>query len=156
MSRLAPGDHATALAGAGALVGALAPGYDFSRELLLTTELALGDTAVVMGSGDSMDAMVLWHSAPLAADRASEELRILKLAARNTAAFDAALAAAEASAAHAGLRRVAIRCQTRYETAFRTLVARGYQVRWTDLRMNLDGYPEQHAEEGVLFSNWEI
>src|SRR5437762_13684711 len=107
VSRLAPGDHATALAGAGALVGALAPGYDFSRELLLTTELALGDTAVVMGSGDSMDAMVLWHSAPLAADRASEELRILKLAARNPAAFDAALAAAEASPAHAGLRRVA-------------------------------------------------
>jgi len=29
-------------------------------------------------------------------------------------------------------------------------------VRWTDLRMTYEGYPERHAEQGVLFSNWEI
>jgi hypothetical protein len=51
-----------------------------------------------------------------------------------------------------------IRCQGRFDRAFRTLVARGYQVRWTDLRMHLDGYPEPPVPEsgGVLFSNWEI
>jgi hypothetical protein len=36
------------------------------------------------------------------------------------------------------------------------LIARGYRVRWTDLRMAYEGYPEQHAAQGVLFSNWEI
>jgi hypothetical protein len=29
-------------------------------------------------------------------------------------------------------------------------------VRWTDLRMHLDGYPERVPADGVLFSNWEI
>ena len=51
---------------------------------------------------------------------------------------------------------MAIRCQTRYDEAFRRLVARGYRVRWTDLRMTYEGYPEPHPTVGVLFSNWEI
>ena len=56
----------------------------------------------------------------------------------------------------AGIRRVAVRCQTRFADAFRRLVARGYRVRWTDLRMSYEGYPERHPSAGVLFSNWEI
>src|SRR5947209_756274 len=65
-------------------------------------------------------------------------------------------AATEAAAARAGIRRVAVRCQTRFDDAFRRLVARGYRVRWTDLRMTYEGYPEPHPGRGVLFSNWEI
>jgi len=84
-------------------------------------------------------------------------VRVLKLAARNDRAFEAAVAAAEAAAAKAGIRRVAVRCQTRFADAFRRLVARGYRVRWTDLRMSYEGYPERHPPAGgVLFSNWEI
>jgi GNAT superfamily N-acetyltransferase len=138
------------------LVAALAPGYDFSREILLTAELGLGDTAVVDGE-DGLRALVLWHSAALAEGRPRDEVRVLKLAAADERAFDAAVAATEAAAARAGIRRVAIRCQTRYAEAFRRLVARGYRVRWTDLRMTYDGHPEPHpAGGGVLFSNWEI
>jgi hypothetical protein len=37
------------------------------------------------------------------------------------------------------------------------LIARGYRVRWTDLRMTLEGCPEAAVTDGeVLFSNWEI
>jgi len=43
----------------------LAPGYDFTREILLTAELGLGDTSLIDGE-DGLDALVLWHSAPLA------------------------------------------------------------------------------------------
>src|SRR5438034_1416479 len=50
------------------LVAALAPGYDFTREILLTAELGLGDTSLVDGDG-RLDALVLWHSAPLAEGR---------------------------------------------------------------------------------------
>src|SRR6266566_3415117 len=82
--------------------------------------------------------------------------RVLKRAARDDAAFEAAIAAVEAAAAKAGIRRIAIRCQSRYVEAFRRLIARGYRVRWTDLRMTYEGYPERHAAQGVLFSNWEI
>ncbi|MGH7605830.1 MAG: GNAT family N-acetyltransferase, partial [Gemmatimonadales bacterium] len=55
------------------LVDALLPGIDFSREILLTAELGLGDTSLV--EGDALDAIVLWHSAPLADHRTREEVR---------------------------------------------------------------------------------
>jgi GNAT superfamily N-acetyltransferase len=139
----------------GRLVQGLAPGYDFSREILLTAELGLGDTTLVEGE-DGLDAMVLWHSAPLADTRGRDEVRVLKLAARNAHAFEAAIAATEAAAAKAGIRRVAVRCQTHFADAFRRLMARGYRVRWTDLRMSFEGYPERPPATGVLFSNWEI
>ena len=137
------------------LIADLVGGPDFTREVLLTQELGLGDTTLIAGA-DGLDAAVLWHSASLAEGRAREEVRILKLAARDERAFSAALTATEAAAARAGIRRVAVRCQTRYEAVFRQLVERGYRVRWTDLRMTLDGYEEPHARTGVVFSNWEI
>jgi len=118
-------------------------------------ELGLGDASLLDGD-DGLNAVVLWHAAPLAEGRPKDEVRVLKLVARDMAAFDAAIAATEAAAARLGIRRVAIRCQTRYDEAFRRLVARGYRVRWTDLRMTYEGYPEPHPTEGVLFSNWEI
>jgi GNAT superfamily N-acetyltransferase len=155
LSRLASDDRAVAVANAQALLQSLVAGYDFTREIELTAELGLGDTALVMGEG-GLAAFVLWHSASLAAERQSDELRVLKLAARDASAFEASLQAVEASAAYVGVRRVAIRCQSRHESAFRSLIGRGYQVRWTDLRMHLDGYPERMPLSGVLFSNWEI
>lgn len=155
LSKRAAPEKAPAMEAARRLVADLAPGIDFSREILLTAELGLGDTSLVEADG-ALDAMAVWHSAPLADSRTRDEVRVLKLAARSDAAFDAAIAAVEAAAAKAGIRRIALRCQTRYTEAFRRLVARGYRVRWTDLRMTYEGYPEQQAAEGVLFSNWEI
>jgi len=144
-----------ALAGIGALVGELAPGYDCSREILLTAELGLGDTVLLWGDS-GLDGFALWHSAPLAEGRDAEELRVLKLGARGGEAFAGVIGAVEAAAAGGGIRRVAIRAQTAYADAYRTLIDRGYQVRWTDLRMCLGGYPEVASPSGVLFSNWEI
>jgi GNAT superfamily N-acetyltransferase len=144
-----------AMDGVRRLVSDLAPGIDFSREILLSAELGLGDTSLVEGN-NGLDAMAVWHSAPLADSRTRDEVRVLKLAARDDAAFDAAIAAVEAAAAKSGIRRIAVRCQSRYDEAFRRLIARGYRVRWTDLRMTYEGYPERHAGHGVLFSNWEI
>jgi hypothetical protein len=147
--------RAETIAAARSLVQELAPGADYSREMLLTAELGLGDTSLVEGRS-GLDAVVLWHSAPLADSRSGEEMRVLKLAARSAKAYEAAISAAEAAAARTGIRRVTIRCQTRYAEAFRALVERGYRVRWTDLRMHAEGYPEAHPASGVLFSNWEI
>src|SRR5690349_15046384 len=155
LSQLSVAEQPAMVAAAGALVSALAPGYDFTREILLTAELGLGDTTVVTGPA-GVDAMVLWHAAPLAEGRPRDEVRVLKLAARDAQAFETAISATEASAAQLGIRRVSVRCQTRYEDAFRRLVARGYRVRWTDLRLHYEGHAEQQPSAGVLFSNWEI
>jgi len=35
-------------------------------------------------------------------------------------------------------------------------VEAGGRVRWTDLRMTLDGAAERRAERGVVWSNWEV
>jgi len=157
LSKRSAAEKEATMAAARRLVDDLALGVDFSREILLTAELGLGDTSVVEASnGGGLDALAVWHSAPLADSRTRDEVRVLKLAARSDAAFDAAIAAVEAAAAKSGIRRIAIRCQSRYDEAFRRLIARGYRVRWTDLRMTYEGYPERHAAEGVLFSNWEI
>src|SRR5256885_16208816 len=53
-----------ALEAARDLVAALAPCYDFTREILLSAELGLGDTSLV-GGDDGLDALVLWDSAPI-------------------------------------------------------------------------------------------
>ena len=36
------------------------------------------------------------------------------------------------------------------------MIAMGMQVRWTDLRMSLDGYPGRGVGGGMALSNWEI
>ena len=45
------------------------------------------------------------------------------------------------TAASERVGRIAIRCQTEFADAYLRLVARGYRVHWTDLRMTLEGYP---------------
>jgi hypothetical protein len=51
---------------------------------------------------------------------------------------------------------VAFRAQTEYLDAYRALMDLGAHIRWTDLRMTLTEAPEPKAEEGVVWSNWEI
>lgn len=133
-----------------------APGYDFTREHELTHALAIGDTTVIEHGGD-VQAFALWHSAPLADTRTAEEIRILKLFADSPTSLRAVVRDVEAAAASLSIRRVAVRCQTAFAEAYGQLVERGYLVRWTDLRMTLDGYAEARLPDGeVLFSNWEI
>jgi GNAT superfamily N-acetyltransferase len=155
LSERSPAARDASVEAARTLVAELTRGPDFTREILLTAQLGLGDTTLVEGPA-GLDGLVVWHSAPLAEGRPKEEVRILKLAARDERAFQAAITAMEAAAARAGIRRVAVRCETRHTLAFRRLVERGYRVRWTDLRMTYEGYAEPPMGEGVVFSNWEI
>lgn len=133
-----------------------APGYDFSREMTLTDELGIGDT-IAVERDDEIAGFAVWHSASLTDGRPSEELRVLKLFAGSPDTFERLLVGLERCAGQENLRRVALRCQSAYGWAYQLLLKRGYRVRWTDLRMTLEGYPEVQVPEGeVLFSNWEI
>lgn len=137
------------------LLGSIAPGYDFTREIQLTADLELGDTVLLTVDGE-LRAFALCHTAPLADGRARDELRVLKLVARDEASLDALLPELEAMARRAGTRRVAIRVQGAYSGAYRLLIRRGGRVRWTDLRMTAFGHAESVPPEGIVFSNWEI
>jgi hypothetical protein len=133
----------------------LVPGVDFTREIAQTRDLGIGDTTLLRDAGE-LQGFALWHSTPLAAGRAKDEVRVLKLVARSIGAFEHLLAAMHGTAASERVGRIAIRCQSDYAEAYLRLVAAGYRVHWTDLRMILHGFPQALPRQGVVLSNWEI
>jgi hypothetical protein len=99
----------------------------------------------------------LYHTTPLAAGRPQDELRVLKLAANDGAAFERLIGAIEAAALAADIRRVSLRCQSAFGDAYLRLIHLGYRTHWTDLRMTLDGHGEAPVVPGaIVWSNWEI
>jgi GNAT superfamily N-acetyltransferase len=137
------------------LSGRVLGGYDFTREIALTEELALGDTIALVQS-DEVKAFAVAHSVPLVEGRVREELRVLKLVAEGDEAFDGLVTILADHARRSGTRRIALRMQGQYGSAYRRVIERGARVRWTDLRMSLDGFPETTPENGIILSNWEI
>lgn len=137
------------------LTTSILEGYDFTRELRLTEELALGDTLMLFDR-DDLVAFAVCHSVPLVEGRIREELRVLKLVARREEDFETLVTMLSDHARRSGTRRVALRLQGQYGGAYRRLMRRGARVRWSDLRMTLDGFPEKIPEKGIVLSNWEI
>ncbi|GLC26068.1 GNAT family N-acetyltransferase [Roseisolibacter agri] len=157
MGRLPNRDRDDALAECRALTEALQPGLDFTRELALTEQLALGDTVLVRGADGALAGFALCHSVPLVEGRVREELRVLKLALTDLSVLPALARAVTDFARRSGTRRAAFRVQGTYEAMYGALVAMRARVRWSDLRMTLDGYPEPPVRAGaVVLSNWEI
>ena len=131
------------------------PGYDYTREIRLTSELGLGDT-VLLEEGGRVRGFALFHSVPLVEGRAREELRVLKLVVEREEDLDELVRLLSIAARRTGTKRLAIRAQGDYPGAYRRLVALGGRVRWTDLRMAEAAHPEPIAANGVIYSNWEI
>ena len=155
LGRMSMRDRDDELAAARVLVGEVAPGYDFTREIELTDSLSLGDTLLLRENG-ALVGVALCHTASLVEGRTREELRVLKLVLAREASFDAMIGALCDFAKRSGTRRVALRVQGEYSALYQRMIAMGARVRWTDLRMALSGYEEQRPEHGVLLSNWEI
>lgn len=132
----------------------VAPGVDFTREAELTLQMVLGDVTIVEHDGTAVG-FAVWHAVALAHGRPRDEVRILKLVARDA---DAAMRVIDAVAGEASRRRVphvTLRCQGREAGLYGRLVVAGWRVQWTDLRMVLAGRPEPTVL-GVMLSNWEI
>jgi GNAT superfamily N-acetyltransferase len=155
LGRLSARDKERTLEQCAELLDNLAPGYDYTRELVLTDERSLGDS-LLLRDGDAIVGFALCHTAPLVEGRAREELRVLKLVLADESLFEGATRALCDFARRSGTRRVAFRLQGEYTRVYQQLVALGGRVRWTDLRMVLDGYPEVRPEQGIVLSNWEI
>jgi GNAT superfamily N-acetyltransferase len=155
MGRLAAREKERTIEACATLLGYLAPGYDYTREIVLTDERSLGDT-LLLRDDEGIVGFALCHTTPLVEGRAREELRVLKLALADESLFDGAARALCDFARRSGTRRVAFRLQGEYTGIYQQLIALGGRVRWTDLRMVLDGYSEARPEHGVVLSNWEI
>jgi GNAT superfamily N-acetyltransferase len=156
MSALNPHERELAIRQCGHLLEQMAPGYDYTREIVLTAQHELGETVFVR-NGSDVQSFAICHSVPLVEGRATEEMRVLKMVARTEADFDHLVTQLCAHARVRGSKRVAIRVQGQYSDVYRRLIARGARVRWTDLRMSLHGYAESRPENGgIVLSNWEI
>ena len=155
MSRLSPSARDDAVAECRDLVQRMLPGYDYSREILLTGELALGDT-VLLYQGTRIIGFALAHTSPLVEGRTREELRVLKLVLEDESRFDNLVHAIADFARRSGTRRLALRLQGEFIEAFKRIIALGGHIRWTDLRMSLAGFEEQRPARGLVLSNWEI
>jgi GNAT superfamily N-acetyltransferase len=138
-----------------ALTARVAPGSDYSREIRLTHELQLGDT-LLLRRGSELVAFALCHAAPLVEGRSRDELRVLKLVAVDDAAFHDLLDPLACLARRTANVRAALRVQGEYPEAYAAVMRAGGRVRWTDLRMTLDGYPRAERGAGVALTNWEI
>ena len=156
LGRLPAREHDEELTACAALLESLLPGYDFTRELRLTHDLALGDTVLVHSPG-GLTGFALCHTVPLVEGRVREELRVLKMVVRSAEDIDPMIRALADYARRCGTRRVAFRVQGEYLGLYQRLIALGARVRWTDLRMTLTGSAEPRARgSGVVLSNWEI
>jgi GNAT superfamily N-acetyltransferase len=153
--RLSTSEKDDALEGCKDLVSSLQTGYDHSREIQLTDELSLGDT-LLLRRHDEIIGFALCHTSPLVEGRAREDLRVLKLALLDMSAFDEMMRLLSDFARRSGTRRVSIRLQGEYENAYQRLIAMRARLRWSDLRMTLQGYAERRPERGMVLSNWEI
>lgn len=139
------------------LADAVLAGYDFTREIELTEQLALGDTVLLRDPAtEDLRGFALCHTAPLIEGRTREELRVLKLVLRDAADIEPMARALADYARRSGTRGVALRAQGEYVRVYERLIALGARVRWTDLRMALSDSPEQAPGRGVIWSNWEV
>ena len=156
MAALNPHERELAIRQCHHLLEQLAPGYDYTREIVLTAQHQLGDTLFVR-KGNEVQSFAICHSVPLVEGRATEEMRVLKMVANTEADFDHLVTQLCAHARVKGSKRVAIRVQGQYSEVYRRLIARGARVRWTDLRMSLHDHAEARpGNGGIVLSNWEI
>jgi len=156
MAQLNPHERELALRQCRVLLDQLAPGYDYTREIVLTAQHQLGDTLFVR-KGDEVVSFAISHSVPLVEGRVTEEMRVLKMVAKSESDFDHLVTQLSAYARVKGARRVAIRVQGQYSDVYRRLMTRGARVRWTDLRMSVHEFAESRpANGGIVLSNWEI
>jgi GNAT superfamily N-acetyltransferase len=147
--------RADAIEAARSLSHAVLPGYDFTREMRLTQDLAVGDT-LILEEGNRIVGFAIFHLAPLVDGRPREELRVLKLVLDDETRIEALVDGLTEVARRSGARRVAIRMQGEYVEAYRRLISLGARVRWTDLRMYVTDYEEVRPATGIVLSNWEI
>lgn len=155
LSQLDAASRDDAVAECATLTTRVLPGSDYTREIRLTHELHLGDT-LLLRRGDDLAAFAVCHAAPLVEGRGREELRVLKLVAADQPAFESILAPLAALARRSANARAALRLQGEYRGAYAAVMRAGGRVRWTDLRMTLDGYPPPASAGGIALTNWEI
>ena len=156
LSALGADEREAVIAECAALTARIRPGVDFSREIAITLRHGIGDCVVQRDAAGALEGFALFHDAPLVEGRSREEIRVLKCVLAEETMMARMAEALAAQSRRSGALRCAIRLQGEYAVAFRTLIARGARVRWSDLRMTLSGFEDRVPVRGLVLTNWEI
>jgi hypothetical protein len=111
LSRMPASSRDELVAACRSVTTARIPGYDYAREIRLTSELGLGDT-VLLEEGGRVRGFALFHSVPLVEGRPREELRVLKLVVEREEDLDELVRLLSIAARRTGTKRLAIRSVT--------------------------------------------
>lgn len=149
-----PAQKTSLLAAAETLSRRLDTHLSIRREIEVTSQFQYGDTIFVR-RGRELLACFLVHTKMYSADEVPRFMKIV------VTLMDAGLAVAEilphlfAFAARESLDTISFRTPTRYVRAYSELIAAGFQVFHSDLRMTLEGYEEVADPKNFYLCKWE-
>jgi GNAT superfamily N-acetyltransferase len=149
-----PAEKASLLSAAERLARRIDPHLAIRTEIEVTTHFKYGDTICVR-RGRELLACFVAHTKKYYDDEVSRFMKIV------LTLMEASLSVAEilphlfAIARREHLDTVSFRAPTRYARAYGELVAAGFQVFHTDLRMTLEGYEEVADPKNFYLSKWE-
>jgi hypothetical protein len=139
---------------ANALARRLDPHLSVLREIELTRQFQYGDTLCVRRGRELLACFVV-HTKTYSEDESPRFMKVV------VSLLEPALAIAEilphlfAWANREKLDTVSFRTPTRYKRAYAELIAAGFHVFHSDLRMTLEGYEEVADPESFYLSKWE-
>ena len=150
----APAERETLLAGVEKLARRLDPHLSIRPEIEVTQKFDYGDTILVR-RGHEVLAGFIAHVKTYSEDEVSRYMKIV------FTLLDTSLSVAEilphlfAFAMRHNLDIISFRTPTRYLRAYRELIATGFKVFHSDLRMTLEGYDEVADPQNFYLSKWE-
>jgi ribosomal protein S18 acetylase RimI-like enzyme len=132
------------------------PHLAISGEIELADRFKYGD-ALCVWEGENLMACVLGHTEPYSDDEAVRYLKIMTLliAPGDSNLLSLVVPLLFDWAGRKNLDTVSIRTPTRYYRAYRALLALGFRVFHSELRMTLKGYHEQADPREFYLSKWE-
>ncbi len=149
-----PDERASLLAATETLARRLDPHLSVRPEIEVTHQFNYGDT-IFARRGRDLLACFITHNKTYSENEMPRFMKIV------VSLMDTSLSVAEilphlfAFAAHENLDTISFRTPTRYLRAYSELVAAGFKVFHSDLRMTLEGYEEAADPKNFYLSKWE-
>jgi hypothetical protein len=132
----------------------LDPQLSIRLEIEVTSQFQYGDT-IGMRRGHDLLACFITHTRTYSADEAPHFMKIVLTLMDHSLTVAEILPHLFAFAGREQLDTVSFRTPTRYVRAYRELVAAGFQVFHSDLRMTLTGYEEIADPQNFYLCKWE-
>jgi len=149
-----PAEKAFLISAAEKLARRSDPHLSIRTEIEITAQFQYGDTICVQRDRELL-ACFIAHTQKYSEDEVPRYMKIVLTLMETSLSVAEILPHLFAFAARNGLGTISFRTPTRYARAYRELVAAGFQVFHSDLRMTLEGHEEVADPKNFYLSKWE-